>query len=345
MTQNILALAAREPGGKLEPFAFDPGELGPEQIEIEVDYCGICHSDLSMRNNDFGLTQYPFVPGHEAVGRVVAAGSAVPGIANQLGSPIGKRVGVGWFSGSCMACSQCLSGNHNLCATAEQTIVKRYGAFATRLRANWEWAVPLPEKLDYKSAGPLFCGGLTVFNPMVEMGVKPTDRVGVIGIGGLGHLALQFLRNWGCEVYAFSSNPAKTEEILKLGAHHVVNSRKPEEMQHLRGSLNFILSTVNADLDWQAYFAALAPKGHLHLVGIFPNPVPVSSFTLIGGQKSLGGTPLGSPATLVNMLEFCARHDIKPVTEVFGMSEANKAFEHLEAGKARYRIVLGNDLK
>ncbi len=296
-------------------------------------------------NNDWGMTAYPFVPGHEAVGRVVAAGSAVPGVANQPGSPIGKRVGVGWYSGSCMVCSQCLSGNHNLCATAEGTIIGRHGGFAKRLRANWEWAIPLPDGLDSDAAGPLFCGGLTVFNPIVEMGVKPTDRVGVIGIGGLGHIALQFLKAWGCEVYAFSSNPAKSEEILKMGAHHVVNSREPAAMKHLTGKLNFILCTVNADLDWNSYFAALAPKGRFHFVGVIPNPIAVPAFPFIAGEKSVSASPLGSPSTLIEMLDFCVRHGIKPVTEVFPMSRANEAIAHLEAGKARYRVVLRNDLK
>ena len=345
MAQPILALAAREAHGKLEPFTYDPGELGPEQIEVEVEYCGVCHSDVSMLNNEWGITQYPFVPGHEAMGRVVAVGSNVRGLPDQVGSPIGKRVGVGWFSGSCLHCRQCMSGNQNLCAGAESTIVGRHGGFATRVRVNWEWALPLPDGLDGKSAGPLFCGGITVFNPIVEMGVQPTDRVGVIGIGGLGHMAVQFLRHWGCEVYAFSSNPAKTEEILKLGAHHVVNSREANEMAHLAGKLDFILSTVNVDLDWNAYFTALAPKGRFHFVGVLPNPVAVPAFPFILGQKSVSGSPLGSPSTVLDMMDFCVRHGIAPMIETFKMSEANEALAHLEAGKARYRLVLENDLK
>ena len=157
-------------------------------------------------------------------------------------------------------------------------------------------------------------------------------------------MALQFLRHWGCEVYAFSSNPAKSDEIRKFGAHHVVNSRDAADMAHLNGKLNFILSTVAVDLDWNGYFSTLAPKGRFHFVGVIPNPVPVPVFPFILGQKSVGASPLGSPATLVNMLDFCVRHDIKPMVEVFKMSDANAAFEHLESGKARYRVVLENDL-
>ncbi|MBC7927483.1 MAG: NAD(P)-dependent alcohol dehydrogenase [Bryobacteraceae bacterium] len=344
MAQQIHALAATEPKGKLQAFAYDAGELGPNQIEIKVDYCGICHSDLSMLNNDWGMTTYPFVPGHEVAGTVVAVGSQVPGLINAPGDPMGKSVGLGWYSATCMGCTQCLSGNQNLCATAEQTIVARHGGFATRVRCHWAWAIPLPHGVDASKAGPLFCGGVTVFNPIVQNAIKPTDRVGVIGIGGLGHMALQFLNKWGCEVNAFSSNPAKRDEILKMGAHNVVDSRNSEELKKLNGQLDFILSTVNASLNWEAMLAVLAPKGRLHLVGVVPEPIPVAAFPLIAGQKTLSGTPLGSVTTTAKMLDFCARHNIAPITETFPMSKANEAIEHLRGGKARYRIVLQNDL-
>ncbi len=345
MTEIVKALAAAEPKGDLRPIEFSFPELGPEQVEVEVLYCGVCHSDLSLLNNEWGMTQYPLVPGHEVVGRVTAAGSGVRGLPGSRGNPVGKTVGIGWYSGSCMACRQCLSGNHNLCIYAEQTIVGRHGGFASRIRCHWVWAVPLPEMLDVRKAGPLFCGGLTVFNPIVQNDVRPTQRVGVIGIGGLGHLALQFLNKWGCEVYAFSSNPAKRDEILRLGAHHVLDSRNADQMRSIQGSLDFLLSTVNVVLDWDAYFGVLAPKGRMHFVGVVPSAIPVQSFTLIGAQKSVSGTPLGSPATLLDMLGFCARHGIEPVTEFYPMSAANDAIEHLDAGKARYRIVLENDLR
>ena len=338
MSRTIKAYAVTAKGTALQPFEFEPGVLGDEQVEIAVDFCGICHSDLSMIDNEWGQSKYPLVPGHEVAGRVVATGEQVKGV------KVGQRVGLGWFSGSCMACPQCMSGNHNLCSTAEQTVVARHGGFADRVRCHWAWAIPLPDKLDASAAGPLFCGGLTVFNPIVQFGVKPTDRVGVIGIGGLGHMALQFLAKWGCEVTAFTSSDAKEQEARKLGAHHVVNSRDKAQLDRVANSLDFVISTVNVALPWDAIINSLAPKGRLHFVGAVLEPIPVAAFPLILAQRSISGSPLGSPATTATMLDFCARHDIAPVIESFPMSRVNDAIEHLRAGRARYRIVLENDL-
>ena len=330
----VNAYAANQAKGTLEPFQYELPEIGVDQVDIKVSSCGICHSDLSMLNNDWGMTEYPFVPGHEVVGTVVRAGEFVQGV------KVGDTVGLGWFSSSCMHCFECMSGNHNLCGTKEQTIVGRYGGFSDLVRCHWAWATPLPEALDAAKAGPLFCGGITVFNPILAARVKPTDRVGVIGIGGLGHMALQFLSKWGCEVTAFSSSAGKEEEVRGYGAHHFVDSRDESALGKLAGSLDFILNTANVDLNWDAYLQVLAPKGVLHTVGAVPEPMPIPAFSLIMGEKSVSGSPLGSPATTRTMLEFCARHDIRPVTESFALKDVNDALEHLEAGKARYRIVL-----
>lgn len=338
MSEKIHAYASLSQGKPLEPFEYDPGELKPDQVEIAVSHCGICHSDLTILDNEFGFTKYPLVPGHEVVGKIVATGTAVKR------AMIGQRVGLGWYSGSCLSCPECLSGNHNLCHSVESTIVHRHGGFADRVRCNWEWAVPLPESLDPAKAGPLFCGGITVFNPIVQFGIRPTDRVGVVGIGGLGHLALQFLNKWGCEVTAFTTSDSKKAEALKLGAHQTVNTRDAAQLKAISGSLDFILSTVNAALDWPAYLEALRPKGRFHVVGLVHEPLSIPVFSLLPGQKSVSGSPLGSPATVGTMLEFCARHKIEPVTEFFPLSKVNDALEHLRSGKARYRIVLTNDL-
>lgn len=335
---EIHALAAKTPKGKLEPFSYDPGPLGDEQVEIEVQYCGVCHSDLSMLNNDWGMTNYPLVPGHKVIGKVVALGPDAKNV------EIGEAVGLGWNSGSCLHCAQCLAGDHNMCDTGEATIVHRHGGFATKVRCHWVWATPIPEGVDLTKAGPLLCGGITVFNPFVQLDIKPTDRVAIIGIGGLGHMALQFANKWGCHVTAFTSSAGKADEAKKMGAHAVLNTRSEEELKKAAGSFNLILSTIMAKLDLQPYIAALAPRGHFHTVGVMPE-MTIGAFPLIGRQKSISGSPSGAPGVAIKMLDFCARHKIEPITENFKMSEANHAFEHLEAGKARYRIVLKNDLQ
>lgn len=333
----IRAYAASEAGGRLAPFEYEAGPLGDGDVEIEVLWCGVCHSDLSMVDNEWGMSEYPLVPGHEVVGRIAAVGDGVSHLS------AGRLVGLGWYSASCMTCPQCMGGDHNLCGTGEQTIVGRHGGFADRVRCHAEWAIPLPDGLDAAAAGPLFCGGITVFNPIVQFDVRPTDHVGVVGIGGLGHLALQFLSNWGCHVTAFTSSASKTEEARRFGAHAVVDSRDDEALEKVAGSLDFLLSTVNAPLNWDLYIKALKPKGRLHLVGAVLEPIPVAAFSLIVGQHSVSGSPLGSPATIEKMLEFCGRHGIAPQIETFPMSQVNEAFDRLRAGNARYRIVLEND--
>jgi uncharacterized zinc-type alcohol dehydrogenase-like protein len=334
---TVHAYAASSKGSELRPFEYELGDLQRGEVEIDVLACGICHSDLSMLHDEWEQSDYPLVPGHEVVGTVAALGEGVDHLR------LGQSVGLGWFSRSCMSCIHCMGGDHNLCQENEQTIVSRHGGFADKVRCHAAWAIPLPEGIDARKAGPLFCGGITVFNPIVQFDVKPTQRVGVIGIGGLGHLALQFLNKWGCEVTAFTSNEAKAREASRLGAHRAVDSRSGSALDEVAGTFDLILSTVNVDLDWERYLAALAPRGRLHTVGAVPEPIPVAAFPMISGQHALSGSPLGSPATTATMLDFCARHRIEAVTEHFPMSRVNDALEHLRSGKARYRVVLDRD--
>ncbi|SDA15547.1 uncharacterized zinc-type alcohol dehydrogenase-like protein [Nitrosospira sp. Nsp18] len=334
---DIRGWAAHGAKQKLEPFSYNPGPLGPEEVEIAVEYCGLCHSDLSILNNDWGLSQYPVVPGHEAVGRVVALGQHAKGLR------MSQRVGVGWNSSSCMHCHQCMTGNNNLCAEAGATIIGHHGGFAERVRSHWAWAIPLPDALDISSAGPLLCGGVTVFAPLVIYGVKPTDRVGVVGIGGLGHMAIRFANAWGCEVTAFTSNSSKADELRKLGTHRIVSSRDGADILKAANTLDFLLVTVNIPLDWSALLKTLKPNGRMHVVGAVLEPMPIPAFDLIFGQKSVSGSPTGAPAIMSSMLDFAARHDIAPQVEHFPLSKVNDAIEHLAAGKARYRIVLDSD--
>ncbi len=334
---TVQAWAAHAVGRPLERYEFDSGPLGPDEVEISVGHCGICHSDLSMLNNEWGMTTYPFVPGHEAAGRVIALGEHAKGL------QIGQRVGVGWTAASCMYCRYCLTGDQHLCPAVQPTIIGRHGAFAARVRAHWAWAIPLPDALAANVVGPLLCGGITVFYPILNLGVKPTHRVGVIGIGGLGHMALKFLNAWGCEVTAFTSSESKRDEAAKLGAHHVVSSRDTASMKAIAGSLDLILNTVNVPLDWNAVMATLAPKGRMHMAGALLEPIPVNAIGMIMGEQSLSGSPTGPRGAIDTMLRFAARHNISPQIEHFPMSRVNDAMEHLRAGKARYRIVLDAD--
>jgi uncharacterized zinc-type alcohol dehydrogenase-like protein len=334
MTNNISGWAALDAKQKLEPFTYDAGPLGLEEVEVAVEFCGLCHSDLSIINNEWGLSKYPVIPGHEVVGRIVAVGDHVKEL------KIGQRVGIGWNVNSCMHCHECLTGQHNLCLQAAPTIIGHYGGFAERVRSHWLWAIPLPNALEISSAGPLLCGGITVFAPLLIHGIKPTDRVGVVGIGGLGHLALQFARAWGCEVTAFTSNLSKAEETRAFGAHHVVSSRNNAEIRKVANSLDFLMVTVNVPLDWTLLLKTLKPNGRMHVVGAVLEPMPIPAFELIMGQKSVSGSPTGGPAMLETMLDFAARHHIAPQVEHFPLNKVNDAIGHLAAGKARYRIVL-----
>ncbi|WP_166215998.1 NADPH-dependent aldehyde reductase Ahr [Pseudomonas atagonensis] len=326
--------AATAAGAPLKRYSFDAGPLGEEEVEVAVEYCGVCHSDQSLIDNDWGISQYPFIPGHEAVGKIVRVGAQARGL------KVGQRVGIGWYKSSCMHCSSCIDGSHHLCNTARPTIIGSNGGFADRLRAHWAWALPIPEGIDPSLAGPLFCAGSTVFNPLVEFDIKPTDRVGVVGIGGLGHLALRFLNAWGCEVTAFTSSLNKQDEAKRLGAHKVVASTDSAALKAIAGTLDFLLITANANLDWPAMLATLRGKGRLHFVGIVPDAIPVHVFDLIPKQKTLSASPVGSPGNTAKMLEFCARHQIVPQVEMFPMSRINEAVDHLRSGKARYRVVV-----
>jgi uncharacterized zinc-type alcohol dehydrogenase-like protein len=325
--------------GAKQPLVLESAELGPlgaEEVEVAVEHCGLCHSDLSVLNNEWGISQFPATLGHEVIGRVTAIGANTKRVA------LGQRVGVGWYSGSDMSCRQCMSGNQHLCPQAQPTIIGHRGGFASHVRAHWAWAIPLPEQLHVADAGPLLCGGITVFSPLA-MHATPTSRVGVIGIGGLGHMALKFAAAYGCDVTAFTSSENKFDEAKGFGANHVVSSRNSDAIKKLAGTLDLLISTVNVPIDWDAMINTLAPSGRLHVVGAVTQPIPVSAFALILAQRTVSGSPTGSPVGIETMLDFAARHQIAPQTEHFPMSRINDAFARLESGKARYRIVLDAD--
>ena len=333
---EIHGLAAHAAGAHLLPYKYDPGELQANEVEIKISHCGVCHSDIHLIDNDFGFSKYPFIPGHEIVGTVVAVGSHV------LDRTTGERVGVGWQSDSCGICEWCRQGDEHLCAKAHPTCVGRNGGYADRIRVDSRFAIPVPAVLDSENVAPLLCAGITVYSPLRNHGVRPSSRVGVIGIGGLGHLGIQFAKAFGAEVTAFSTSKDKEAEARELGAHHFLNTRDTGALKKVAGSFDFLLSTVSADQDWQGYINALRPKGVLCVVGIAPSPLQIQAFSLIGGQRAVSGSPSGSPRDLHEMLDIAARHGVKAITERFAMSKANDAVARVKKNQVRYRAVLAN---
>ncbi len=333
---EIHGLAVHAAGAHLLPFKYDPGELREDEVEVKISHCGVCHSDVHLIDNDWGMSRYPFIPGHEIVGVITAVGAAVESLS------VGERVGIGWQANSCGICEWCRQGEEHLCAKSQPTCVGRNGGYADAVRVNWRFAIPVPEALESENVAPLLCGGITVYAPIRNHGVRPASRVGIIGIGGLGHMGLQFAKAFGAEVTAFSTSKSKESEARSLGAHHFVNTRETGAMKKLGGSFDFLLSTVNADQDWGAYINALRPKGTLCVVGVPPSPMAIQAFALVGGQKSLSGSPTGSPHDIAEMLDVAARHGVKAVTERFAMDKANEAVAKVKKNQVRYRAVLAN---
>jgi alcohol/geraniol dehydrogenase (NADP+) len=327
--------AARSAGARLEPHRYQAKPLRPKDVEIEITHCGICHTDLHLINNDFGLSAYPFVPGHEVVGEVSRLGGAVTELR------VGQRVGVGFLAGADFTCEQCVAGRDNMCENWEPTCIGREGGFAKRMVADSRLAFPIPDAISSEHAGPLMCAGVTVFAPLLRYATGAT-RLGVIGIGGLGHLALQYGRALGCHVKAFTTSPDKAEEAPAFGADEVVDTSQAGVLTAEADTCDLLLCTVTADVPWNDYVGVLRRNGKLCLLGIPNAEVSLSPVPLVFFQRSVVSSGIGSRLEMRQMLEFSARHDIKPQVEVFPMSEVNTALERLGRNAVRYRAVLAN---
>jgi uncharacterized zinc-type alcohol dehydrogenase-like protein len=334
--RRVDAYAALEAGASLAPFGYEPATLGSHDVEIEITHCGICHSDLHLIDNDWMSSKYPIVPGHEVVGTVARTGGQVSHLAE------GARVGVGWQCGSCLQCEWCEHGDENLCAKIVETCVGRHGGFADRIIVDSRFAFAIPDALNSEVAAPLLCGGITVYSPLREY-ARPASRVGVIGIGGLGHLAIRFARAFGCEVTAFSSTSGKEAEARAHGAHHFVSSVDDAELKAQRESLDLIVSTVNIPLNWKRYVSALRPHGVLSFVGAVAEPVSIHTGMLMAKSRSVTSSPIGGRAAMREMLDFAARHNVVAQVETLPMSEVNTALERLRRNDVRYRFVLERD--
>ena len=330
---SIDAFAALAVKQALVPHVYEPEPLRPRDVEIAISHCGICHSDIHVIDNDWGTSSYPLVPGHEIVGTVAAAGAAAT-------LPLGQRVGMGWQRSSCHECEQCRAGHENLCAKQEATCVGHMGGFARRIRADERFVFPLPEGLDSSTAAPLLCGGVTVFSPLRRWGVGAGAKVGVIGIGGLGHLALRFLHAMGCHTTAFTSSPDKKAEAARLGAEEAASSTNAREIRAYAGRFDFLLCTVPARLDWITYLQTLKPNGVLCLVGAPPGLLQIPPAQLLTGQRVICGSDIGSPGTIREMLAFAAKHGIAAEIETSPLANVNTALQRVRDNRVRYRMVL-----
>lgn len=294
------------------------------QVEIQVEACGLCHSDLHLLDNDWGTGGFPVVPGHEVVGRVLDSGST--------DLAVGTRVGVGWFSGGCGACEWCAGGDDHLCKKAVRTCIGHAGGFAERIQVDARWAHPLPASLSSTHAAPLLCAGSTVFAPLLRFDAK---RVAVVGIGGLGHLAVQFAGASGREVHAYTRSPNKAAEALSLGASWVGDTRSPA-----KNAYDLVLVTTHAALDWDVWVRALRPRGVLCLLGVSGEALHISAGNLIFSERSIVGGMTASRQNVRRTLDFAAEHKIVPRVEVLPFGQVGVAIDRLRKGDVRYRFVL-----
>ena len=331
MVKAYAALNARE---DLKPYEYESKTLEKNEIRIKVHSCGICHSDISAIDNSWGKSKYPMIAGHEIIGEVIEIAS------NSSMHKIGDTVGLGWHSGYCNNCDYCDVGDHNFCSNTKKTVFSQFGGFAEEVVAEEESVIPIPLKLNLEDAGPLLCGGITVFTPIVEFGINEKHKVGVIGIGGLGHLAIQFYKALGCHVTAFTNSQDKNDFIKKMGADDVVSSTDQVTLKNLGAKFDLLISTVNVSLDWNLYLNIIKPRGRLHFVGVVLEPIKSLVFSLMTGRRSISGSPVGSPKNIKKMLNFCVEHNIKPIVEHFKFSDINKAIEKVRSNEVRFRAVL-----
>lgn len=333
---SIYSWAALEPGAELQEYHYAPAPLGPWDGEVEITHCGICHSDIHLIDNDWKMTSYPFVPGHEIIGEVVTLGDRVSHLKR------GDRVGIGWQHSACLECGFCRQGEENLCSAQTATCVGRPGGFAHKIRADARFAFRLPKELSSERAAPLLCGGATVYSPFIQHQVKPTWRVAILGIGGLGHLAIQFASRMGCEVTAISSHADKAAEAAQYGAHHFLCSKERSSLQQAFGTFDFILSTTPGEVDWNVYVKLLRPKGILCQVGAINGQVTLPFMEFLSQRKQFCGSNIASRPDMEQMLLFAARHDLGAEIELFPLQQVNEAIQKVRSGAIRYRAVLFN---
>ncbi len=337
------AYAARAAGAPLGPFAVDRREPGPHDVVIDILYCGICHSDLHQARDEWGGAMFPMVPGHEIVGRVSEVGADVAGIA------VGDLAGVGCMVDACRACASCRAGLEQFCEagcafTYNGTEMDRktptFGGYSKRIVVSDRFTLRVPAGLDPAGAAPLLCAGITTYSPLREWGCKAGDRVGVVGLGGLGHMAVKLASSMGAEVTMLSTSRAKEADAHRLGAKGFELTSDPTTFDKLRGRFDLILDTISAPHDYDKHLGMLRPRGTMVIVGVPPEATKVSAFSLISGNKRLAGSLIGGIAETQEMLDYCAAHGIVSDVEVIPVQKVNEAYDRMLRGDVRYRFVI-----
>lgn len=334
----ILGYAAKGVGQTLEQFSYQPPELKDQEIRVSVTHCGLCYSDIYAIEDQYGITSFPFVPGHEIVGHVSEMGSSVSGLKK------GDRVGIGWQGRSCMKCEWCSRGDEHLCDdVVNNGVWMPYGGFSSSVTADSRFAYPVPPSMPSEFAAVFLCAGIAVYAPLRSWPAEQGRKVGIVGVGGLGHLAIQFAHALGFEVTVISSSPNKEGQALAFGADHFVAAPDKARLKQMKFSFDMLLYTGHSSLDWIPLQRTLRNNGKLVMVGFSPDPVAFESVDLVVHQQSFTGSFLGSRTVMREMLEFAQERGIKPEVETMAMSQVNEAIRRVKEGKARYRIVLVNE--
>lgn len=311
-------------------------------VQIEIIYCGVCHSDLHFARNEWGFTQYPAVPGHEIVGRVTSIGSGVTKF------KVGDTVGVGCLVDSCRTCPDCRQGLEQFCngmvmtygSTDKHLDRPTLGGYAQSIVVTEDFVLRIPTNLNLAAVAPLLCAGITTYSPMRRWKVGPGQKVGIVGLGGLGHMGVKFARAFGAHVVLFTTSPGKTEDAKRLGAHEVVVSKDEAQMAAHAGSFDFILDAVSATHDINVYLNLLKRDGNIVLVGAPEKPIPVAAFPLLMRRRSLSGSLIGGLPETQEMLDFCAQHNITSEIEMIRMDQINDAYERMLKSDVKYRFVI-----
>ncbi len=340
-TRGYAAASAETP---LAPFAFERRTPGDRDVHITIDFCGICHSDIHSAKNEWGMTTFPFVPGHEIIGRVVKAGKAVTRLKE------GQRVGVGCFVNSCRTCASCKAGHENYCETEAGMVMtygsvdrdgtNTYGGYSRDIVVDEHFVFAIPDGLDPAGAAPLLCAGITTYSPLKQAGVTKGSRVAVMGLGGLGHMGVKLAASFGAEVSVLSRSPEKEADARRLGAHEFVLTNKPGVLDTLAGRYDVILDTISAKHDLTPVLNALRPHGSLILVGAAPEPLEFSAMPLIFGNRKIVGSLVGGVPETREMLEHCGKHGITSDIEMVNPDQINGAFDRTVRGDVKYRFVI-----